>query len=335
MILKSYLVEKNISSLKGYPVILCYGENIGLKDDLKIELKKEYIEHEVIRLNQEEIFKNEKLLNSEINNDSLFSQKKIIIISGVSDKLKNTILEITENIKENIKILLFANVLDKKSSLRSFAEKNKKVATIACYQDNSRTLSEYVRSNLSGFKGLNQELINLLIENSGNDRKTLSMEIEKIKSYFIKKEINQNKVKDLINCAFNLDFEELRDSCFDGNKVKLNKNLSNISIQNEDVYFYLSLLNNRVQKLFELQNQLSFDKKIEVAIDNVKPKIFWKDKPIFIRQVNKWNLRKLEKAKKYIIETEIKIKTKFNNYNSIIMKDLLIKLFRLANSPVN
>ena len=36
MILKSFLVEKNLSTIENYFVTLFYGENIGLKDDIKL-----------------------------------------------------------------------------------------------------------------------------------------------------------------------------------------------------------------------------------------------------------------------------------------------------------
>ena len=35
-----YIIEKNISILDKYSCTLIYGENIGLKDDIKIEIKK-------------------------------------------------------------------------------------------------------------------------------------------------------------------------------------------------------------------------------------------------------------------------------------------------------
>jgi DNA polymerase III delta subunit len=69
-----------------------------------------------------------------------------------------------------------------------------------------------------------------------------------------------------------------------------------------------------------------------MAIENMKPKIFWKDKPVFLKQIKKWNSEKLEKAKEVIIETEIKMKTKLNNYNNILIKYLLIRLYQIADS---
>ena len=58
MILKSYIVEKNISSLNNYSSLLVYGENVGLKDDIKEIVKKENKDAEVINFFQDEIIKN-------------------------------------------------------------------------------------------------------------------------------------------------------------------------------------------------------------------------------------------------------------------------------------
>ena len=332
MILKSFLVESNLSTIEGYNLYLFYGENIGLKDEIKYEIKKKYNKFEQINFSQDDIIKNEKLLDQQINNASLFSDKKIIFINEVSDKIKNKISEIIEKPNKDIKIFLFSQNLEKKSVIRNLFEKNKKVAITPCYQDNHRTLSNYLLKKLKDYEGINQDIINLIIDNSGLDRKVLSNEIDKIKSLFINKKIENQKVVKLLNSAYNIDFDKLRDSSLEGDKEKLNKNLSNITLQSEDAYFYLNNLNLRIKKLVQLQNQYFKDKNVELAMDNITPKIFWKDKPNFLKQMTKWNLEKLEIAKKSIIDAEILMKTKFNNYNTIIIKNLLIKLYSLANS---
>ena len=40
MILKSYIVEQNIEILKNYRATLVYGENNGIKDDIKESIMK-------------------------------------------------------------------------------------------------------------------------------------------------------------------------------------------------------------------------------------------------------------------------------------------------------
>ena len=42
MIFKSFLLEKDLSLIDDYRLILFYGENIGLKDEFKINLKKNF-----------------------------------------------------------------------------------------------------------------------------------------------------------------------------------------------------------------------------------------------------------------------------------------------------
>jgi len=332
MILKSFLVERNMRLLDPYFATLFYGENIGLKDEFKKEIKKIYKTHEQLSFSQNEIIKNKKIIDGEIDNRSLFNKNKIIIIYEVSEKIKNIIIPILDDPKENIKIFLFSENLDKKSLIRAYFEKNKKTGTIPCYQDNERTLSEYIRNKLKDYQGLTQDLINMLISNAGLDRKTVSNEIEKITNLFLDKKIDGEKLSKLINNRSNLDFDNLRDSCLSGDQKLLNKNLGSIILQNEDIYFYLNNLNFRIKKLLDLRLQYEKDKNIEVAMDNIKPKIFWKDRPVFYKQIKKWNLKKLEEAKKILVHTEILMKTKLNTYNEIIIKDLLIKLYKKATS---
>jgi len=332
MILKSFIVEKNIVALDGYYAILFYGENIGLKDDFKNFIKNHNKDYEQISFHQNEIIKNPNLLDEQISNTSLFSKKKIIIINDFSEKLKNNIIEATKESKEDVKILLFAENLDKRSVIRSHFENEKNLAIIPCYQDNEKTLSIYLRNKLKDYQGLSQELVNMLIKNSGADRKMLSQEIEKIKGLFLTKKIDQEKVTRLINNAYNIDFDQLRDSCLEANKKDLNKNLGNVSLQSEKAYFYLFNLSSRVQKLLDLNKLLIKNNNVDLAMDAMKPKIFWKDKPIFKKQLKIWNLEKLEKAKKIIFQTEIIIKTKLSSLSDVLIKKLLIELCSLADT---
>ena len=91
MIIKSFILEKKISLVDEYFVVLFYGENIGIKDEIKDQIKKHYKNSEKISFHQNEIIKNDKLLNEHVHNTSLFAENKMIIINEVSDKIKNEI----------------------------------------------------------------------------------------------------------------------------------------------------------------------------------------------------------------------------------------------------
>ena len=332
MILKSYLLEQNISLINKYFINLIYGENIGMKDDIKDQIKIYFKSYEKILFTQDEILKKKDILTEQVENTSLFSSKKIIFINEVTDKIKDIIYDIGQKPKEDLKIFLFAQTLEKKSTLRKNFEKDNTQGIIACYQDNEKTLGEYTRRKLKDYSGVTQQMINFLIKNCNLDRKTLSNEIDKIKCLFIDKKINTDKLPELLNNNNNLDFNSVRDACFNADKNNLNENLGNIVLQNENAYFYLSVLSNRIEKLINLNYELKKEKNIEKAVDKIKPPIFWKDKPTFYRQIRRWDSEKLGQARRILFDAEIQLKVNANLNNNTLIKNLIINLYQKASS---
>jgi DNA polymerase-3 subunit delta len=326
LIVKSYIIEKNESTLDDYKSVLIYGENQGLREDLKNIIKKKNTDSEIINLFQDEIINNKNILFDETNNVSLFSTKKIIFVHEATDKIFNQIEEILAKPINDLKIIVLANTLEKKTKLRNIYEKDKKFAVVPCYLDNEMTLSFYINKQLKNIKGVNQEIINLLINNSNSDRKAISNEIKKIVSYGSKKEINYETVQKLINIKSDTAFSKIRDASLTGDKKKVNQLLSEVEFRNEDIFMYLYSLNTRVLKLYEIHNINKDVRDIELSIETLKMKIFWKDKPIFINQLKKWDIEKLQKILLKIGNIEQSLKTDSNIRNDIVLKDLLIKI---------
>ena len=117
MIHKSQLVEHNLEILKNN-IVLFYGENLGLITEFKKKIKDKNNE-KIIRFSQNEILGYPEKLFIEIENTSLFDNKKIIFIQDANDKIANYIQEITSKINNN-QIFIFSEILDKRSKLRNF-----------------------------------------------------------------------------------------------------------------------------------------------------------------------------------------------------------------------
>ena len=325
MIYKSYQIENKIETLK-QNINLIYGENIGLINDFRIKIKKHYKDCTVLNFTQDEILKNENLFYNEVNNDSLFGGEKIIFILETSEK----IFKFVENIsikKINNKVFLFARELEKKSKLRSLFEKDKDKIIIPCYKDNDLTIKNIITRSLREYSGLTTQIISMIHENSSNDRIKLNNEILKIKTFFTDKQIKLNHLQKLLNLKEEEDFNLLRDASLSGENLKTNKLLNSVILEKEKMSFYIASINRRLSRLKELDNKNTPD-----AIDNLKPPIFWKDKPIFLQQSKIWNKKKLNLALAKIYETEIKIKSNSNLNNEIIFKKFLIDICYLANA---
>ena len=331
MIFKSYIIEQNIENIKKFNVFLFYGENQGLKKDFKEQIKNYYNNNEILNLFQEEILKNSSLLVNEIKNKSLFNDEKIIFINEANDKIVSIVDDLFNIIKDE-KIFIFADNLEKRSKLRNIFEKSKDCGVVPCYQDNEITIRKIVSSELTNFKGLTPEIINKIIQNTGLNRDKIHNEIDKIKSCFKEKIIDTQKLEQLLNIKVNENFNALKDEALKGNQKNTNRLLADTIFEFENSVFYLNLINQRVNKLFEIEDLKKDNSNLEMIIANLKPPIFWKDKPIIIEQAKKWNKDKLKLAQKKTFDTEIKIKSDSTIRKDLLIKNLIVELCATVNS---
>lgn len=317
MIYKHYLIEQNITNVNEN-LILFHGENLGFINEVKEKIKSEYKEAEIIRFVQEDLVKNPNILFEEINNISLFEKNKIFCVDQVNDKIIELIKEIQE-IETSNKIFLFAEVLEKKSKIRNLFEKSKICASIACYPDNEISIKKIISNKLKGYDGIDQNVVNLILKNSNLDRIKLNNELSKIITYFDDKRINSEELMGLLDLNVNNDFNKLKDEAITGNKVNTNELLSETVMEAEKNIYYLSIINMRLNKLYQI-NHINNDISIEDRVEKIKPPIFWKDKPKIINQAKKWNSNKIKNMLRKTFDIEKKIKS-----NNIINKELLIK----------
>ena len=329
MIFKSYLVENNIKILDK-KLILFYGENIGLKNDFKNNLIKVFKNDEIIRLNQEEIIKNKNKLFNEINNISLFEKKKTFLIENINDKILEILLELDATGITDNKIYLFSDILDKKSKLRAFFEKSKKYGVVACYPDNELGVRKIIQEKLKEFKGLNQHTIELIVENCNLNRVKLNNEIEKIKAFFQNKILDEEKLINLLDARINDDFDNLKNAAITGDLEKTNKLLSDTIIENEKNVFYLNSINQTLNRLIQVCD-INIDD-IEIAINQLRPPVFWKDKPIFKNQAKIWSKEKIKKMLDETHKLEMTIKSNSVVKKNILLKKIIVDLCFAANS---
>ncbi len=192
MIIKSYEVQKNKTNFSKYNFFLLYGENQGLKKDIrkfiKTTLEQKDDNVEILSLYEDEILNNEENFYNYVYAGSLFNNKKIITIYEATDNIIKKISNVYNKYPENVFLIIFSEILEKKSKLRNFFETSKKTICIPCYLDSEKNLRiiaqlEFKKNNIM----VSQEIINLLIEKSNSDRNNLRNEIEKIRSYSLNK----------------------------------------------------------------------------------------------------------------------------------------------------
>ena len=323
MIKKIFELDK--INFEKYNLYLFYGENEGFKNEIIKKKFENNYKGQIHRYEEKEILENKNNFFNGIFTKSFFENTKLIIISRISDKIKDLIEEITLKEINDVKIILLAGTLEKKSKIRNFFEKGKNIICVPFYSDSVQTLS-YIAIKFFKEKkiSISQQLINLIIERSKGDRKNLNNELSKIENFSkIKKKIEAEDILKLTNLAENYNASELADNCLTKNVKKTSNILNENNYSNEDCIMIVRTLLNKTKRLLKLKEVTKNNENIEQVITNFKPPIFWKDKEIVKNQISKWSQADIEKLIYKINDIELLIK--MNSLNSLnITSDFLI-----------
>ena len=315
MIIKHFeLTKDKISKFNYY---LFHGKNEGLKKEI---IERNFIKNfkgNIDKYDENYFISNKETIISELLSKSLFEDKKIIIISSVTDKIIKIIDEIVRRNLDELIMILKSEILEKKSKLRQLFEKEKELASIALYEDTFRDLTRIITEFLNFNKiRLSQESINLLVNRASGDRENLKIELEKIYNYSItNKDINISKIKVLTNLAENYSVNELAENFLLKNKKNISKILNENNYSDEDCILILRTILSKSKRLFNILKRNEELNNIDQVISSTKPPIFWKEKESVKVQANSWKLNDLKNKIYEINEIELLIKN--NSKNSL------------------
>ena len=330
MIIKSHEVNK--ISLEINNLLLFYGKNEGLKNQTINNIIKNT--NNVYNYDEKEILDDENNFVQNILSKSLFEKEKFIVIKRSTDKILKIIETIFLRNLEDTIIILNSDNLEKKSKLRSFFEKDKKLVCVAYYPDNKETLSKLAYNFLNNKKiSISPSNINLIVGKCNGDRETLINELQKIE-YFCKngKKINSENISKLINLKENHSISELIDNCLAQNKKKIISVLNENNFSNEDCIMITRSFIIKAKKLLILSETFETNKNVDLTISSAKPPIFWKEKEITKQQIYKWKPENIKKLIYALSETELQIKKNINNSINLITDFILFQSSSTTNN---
>jgi DNA polymerase-3 subunit delta len=310
MLLKSQEISLKKKDFFKEKVILLYGENQDLINDLNQQITSKFIEEEKIPKSffEEDIIKNPENIISYYLNGSLFDDNKnISIIKNCSDKILDIINKIKNNINDNI-IILNSEVLLKNSKLRQFGEYDKLAICVPCYQETKFDIKKFLTQQLQVNNiQLSDSQSETIIVSSSLKRSKIKEVIEKINLYKNSEKITDQIIDEICTDADLKKNDEIIDILLSKNEKNINYFISNMSNYEKNFIEIIIILRSFIIKILDIQKNnknLSIDERIE----RYKPPIFWKDKDRIKNILKIWNTNNLEKflSNLNVIETEFK-----------------------------
>ena len=323
MILKTFELNKN--NIDKFKFFLLYGENEGLKEEIINKIKKNQNGKE-IKYEEAQILKNKSEFYNEINNKSLFEEKRIFFLERCTEKISELLIEIFEDASDDL-FIINCSILEKKSKLRNYAERSSNVVVIPTYKDNSQSLINIARNFFSDEKiSISTETLNLLVNRCMGDRGILNKELDKISNYISEKKIiSLKEIAVLTNLSENYSASELVDASLTKNFIKVKEILNENIYTQEDTFLILRVFLQKAKKLLGLLEIINSENNVEKAINEYKPPIFWKDKPVLKKQLQLWSFENIINLICELNDIEIKIK-KNSSQNLILMKNFIYEI---------
>ena len=333
MILKTFKLEKKI--INNYRFFLVYGNNKGFIEEIIKDYLKPILYQNTYNYDENEILQNLENFKEDILNRSFFDDKKLIIISRVTDKIFSTVEEIIKKDVKDISIILKASSLEKKSKIRNFFEKQKETACIPVYEDNYQTLDVFVKDFLRKKKIiLSQQIINIIVERAKGDRINLKNELNKIEYFSTnKKKIELEEILDLTNLAENYNVSELVDNSLAQNKRKTLYILNENNFASDDCIQIVRVYLSKLKRLLNIKSETIKNDNLDQIITSYKPPIFWKEKDIVKQQIKIWNFKNIENLIMDTNELEYQIK-KNPNSSTILLTNFILEKTLQPNSSL-
>lgn len=181
------------SGILNINAVLIYGPDAGLVDELcdraieKLEIDKDNL----FVLDADELRDKQDALFAESCSPSMFGGRKAVIISGAGDGDTKIISGLVLSSSLCATVIVTAGDL-RVGSLRKLFEDKENIASVACYNDNSRALEALIHKELSAAAGIQQvtpDAMSYMLSHMGGDRGITRGFLQKIAIYVSDKHI--------------------------------------------------------------------------------------------------------------------------------------------------
>ncbi len=309
MIIKEFQLNEKINP-DLFQSFLIYGPNEGLvreNIDIVYQNFSDGNDCEKINLIGKQIDEDISVLNNELSSISMFCSKKFILLESVKDKHKDVLENIINKNFINVCMVIKLDNLSKSSKIRKLYEASKFHYSLACYEDDLKSLSSLIEK----FQKENDILFNTEVKNYlkqilSNDRSVIKNELEKILLASNGHEVSLDKIKLILDDNISTNLQKVNTSIMFGKTKDSSRFLARLFSEGIAPIVILKSLGNYLNRIRKTQIELRKGKSFEEAINVLKPPVFWKEKSDFQRHCSQWPPDIIENKISELLNTEMK-----------------------------
>mgnify|MGYP000663327782 FL=1 len=303
-----------------FKFILLYGPNIGLVNllfskainVLSIDVNDPF---NVSKFYLQNLIDDPFILIDTITTFTMTSDKRVILLDLTNISLRKNIIDnIMSSLSSEVGdylLIIKADNLGAINELVKFSLNSKFGILVPCYEETPNQIKLEISNILKENKfAFSDSFLSHLSTKFSNDSSINKMEFDKLKDFLINnKEVTETVLLSLVTDNTNVNLNNLSNYCALGDVKKA-------------LFFYEKILDSSISPIVVIRTMVKHfkiiervlcyiedGKNIDDSINNLKPPIFFKDKPLISNQSRLWCLPKINLILKRLADTEIKCKS--------------------------
>jgi DNA polymerase III subunit delta len=312
-------LKKSINSNK---VLLLYGPNLGLInllykktiDILSIDSNDPF---NVSKIDGTQFKDNPSVLNDCISTFSISKDKRTVLLDltyvKINKTIENSILSSLNEKNNDYFLLIKANNLGSKNELVRFVEKFNNGILVPCYDEDTNKVKILLLKLFEkhGFTFSN-DFVSMLSSKFNSDTAINLMEIKKLDTFLIDNQnITEELILSLITDNININLNKIIQLTSSGKIEEALISLDKIYENSSTAISITKLFQIHFKRLEKILLTVENGSSISDTINNIKPPIFFKDRPLLTFQCQLWSLKTINLIFKRLIDIEIKFKSNF------------------------
>ena len=251
-------------------------------------------------------------LADEVAAMALTGGRRVVRLRAATNKLAAVLRDCLESALGDTLVVVEAENLTPRDSLRAFFEGADYAATVPCYPDDDETIERVIQSALRA-AGLDAEpdALAYVIENLGGDRQVTRRELEKLVQYMASNgpTVSLEDARAVIGDGSAVELDDIAFACADGELAELERGLTRRFLAGDGPVQALRAVGRHFQRLHLVSAQYDAGGSVEAVIGRLRPPVFFKRKAAFARQIRVWTTANLASAIDRLLEAEIQCKS--------------------------
>lgn len=257
---------------------------------------------------------------------AMIGGRRVVRIREATDAITGVVTSFLDAPVGDALIVIEAGDLPARSKLRGLFEAAETGAAIPCYIDSEDSIAGVAREvfGAAGLK-INPDALDDLTARLGSDRQLTRRELEKICLYMGQSgaEVGVADVEACIGDGAAHSIEDALVAAADGEPALVDRALARCFAEGESAVGVVRAAQRYFQRLHFVAAEVARGTPAERAVDSLRPKLFWKVRPRFLRQLTFWKAERAAQALERLTQAEIVCKSTGLPDQAIVTRCLL------------